>query len=269
MRSKRTVQIDDLAATKSYIERHPTSVEAVELGGIRTMLAVPMLKNEKFIGIITIVRQQVRPFVDKQIGLVTNFAAQAVIAIENARLLNELRQRTKDLGEALDQQTATADVLKVISRSQFDLQLVLDNLIETATSLCGAKRGVIFRADGDLYHAAAFYNATPELIEFVKSHPIAPGRHTVTARVALERRVIHVADLQEDAEYTYALRDTEPIRTELGVPMFRGEDLVGVFILYKLKIEPFTDKQIELKQFPAYLNRWDSQQARNEGVFAH
>ena len=246
MRSKRTVQIDDLAATKSYIERHPTSVEAVELGGIRTMLAVPMLKNEKLIGIITIVRQQVRPFVDKQIGLVTNFAAQAVIAIENARLLNELRQRTKDLGEALDQQTATADVLKVISRSQFDLQLVLDNLIETATSLCGAKRGVIFRADGDLYHAAAFYNATPELIEFVKSHPIAPGRHTVTARVALERRVIHVADLQEDAEYTYALRDTEPIRTELGVPMFRGEDLVGVFILYKLKIEPFTDKQIEL-----------------------
>ena len=93
---------------------------------------------------------------------------------------------------------------------------------------------------------AAFYNATPELIEFVRSHPIAPGRHTITARVALERRVIHVADLQEDAEYTYALRDTEPIRTELGVPMFRGDDLVGVFILYKLKVEPFTDKQIEL-----------------------
>jgi adenylate cyclase len=97
-----------------------------------------------------------------------------------------------------------------------------------------AKRGVIFRRDGDLYHAAAFYNATPELIEFVKSHPIAPGRHTITARVAFERRVVHVADLQEDTEYTYALRDTEPIRTELGVPMVRGDDLVGVFILYKL-----------------------------------
>ena len=106
------------------------------------------------------------------------FRRSAGIAIENARLLNELQQRTKDLGEALDQQTATADVLKVISRSQFDLQLVLDNLIETATSLCGAKRGVIFRADGDLYHAAAFYNATPELIEFVKSHPdYAGARH--------------------------------------------------------------------------------------------
>ena len=137
-------------------------------------------------------------------------------------------------------------MLKVISRSQFDLQLVLDNLIQTATSLCGAKRGVIFRRDGDLYRAAAFHNATPELIEFVKNHPIAPGRHTITARVALERRVIHVPDLQEDPEYTYALRDTEPIRTELGVPMFRGDDLVGVFILYKLKVEPFTDKQIKL-----------------------
>jgi hypothetical protein len=123
------------------------------------------------------------------------------------------------------------------------LQLVLHNLIQTATSLCGAKRGVIFRRDGDLYRAAAFHNAT---IEFVRSHPIGPGRHTITARVALERQVIHVADLQEDAGYTYALRDTEPIRTELGVPMFRGDDLIGVFILYKLKVEPFTDKQIEL-----------------------
>jgi two-component system, NtrC family, sensor kinase len=137
-------------------------------------------------------------------------------------------------------------VLKVISRSQFDLQLVLDNLIQTATRLCGAKRGVIFRRDGELYRAAAFYNATPELIEFVRNHPVALGRHTITARVALEQWVIHVAHLQEDAEYTYALRDTEPIRKELGVPMFRGNDVVGIFILYKLKVEPVTDKQIEL-----------------------
>ena len=246
MRTKHTFHEHDLAATRSYAERHPRVVQAVEIGGIRTTVAVPMLKDDELIGVIGVHRREVRPFTDKQIALVQNFAAQAVIAIENARLLNELRQRTTELTEALDQQTATADVLKVISRSQFDLQLVLDNLIQTATSLCGAKRGVIFRRDCDLYHAAAFYNATPELIEFVKSHPIAPGRYTITARVALERRVIHVADLQEDTEYTYALRDTEPIRTELGVPMFRGDDLVGVFILYKLKVEPFTDKQIEL-----------------------
>ena len=237
----KVVQIADVEADPEY-----TFTQGQKAGGFRTVLAVPLEREGETIGVIVLCRTKVRPFTDKQIELVQNFAAQAGIAIENARLLNELQQRTKDLGEALDQQTATADVLKVISRSQFDLQLVLDNLIETATSLCGAKRGVIFRADGDLYHAAAFYNATPELIEFVKSHPVAPGRGTITARVALERRVVHVADLQEDAEYTYALRDTEPIRTELGVPMFRGDDLVGVFILYKLKVEPFTDKQIEL-----------------------
>ena len=158
----------------------------------------------------------------------------------------EAAQLRLELRTALEQQTATADVLKVISRSQFDLQLVLDTLIETAARLCGAKRGVIFRGDGGAYHGTAFYNASPELMDFVRSHPVAPGRQTITARVALERRAIHVADLQEDTEYTYALRDTELIRTELGVPMFRGDDLVGVFILYKLKVEPFTDRQIEL-----------------------
>jgi GAF domain-containing protein len=213
---------------------------------MQAIIAVPMLKENDFVGAIAIYSKEARPFTDKQIELLENFASQAVIAIENARLLNELRQRTVELTESLKQQTATADVLKVISRSQFDLQLVLDNLIQTATSLCGAERGVIFRRVGELYRAASFYNATPELIEFVRNHPIAPGRHTITARVALERRVIHVADLQKDTEYTYALRDTEPVRTELGVPMFRGNDLVGVFILYKLKVEPFTEKQIDL-----------------------
>jgi GAF domain-containing protein len=237
----KSVQVADVFDDPEYAYR-----EFARHGGFRTILGVPLVREGSPIGLFVLHRAVVRPFTDKQIKLVETFADQAVIAIENARLLNELRQRTTELSEALEQQTATADVLKVISRSQFDLQLVLDNLIQTATSLCGAKRGVIFRRDGDLYRAAAFYNATPELIEFVRSHPIVPGRHTITARVALERRVIHVADLQEDAEYAYALRDTEHIRTELGVPMFRGDDLVGVFILYKLKVEPFSEKQIEL-----------------------
>jgi signal transduction histidine kinase len=126
------------------------------------------------------------------------------------------------------------------------LQRLLDTLIETAVRLCEARRGVILRRDGDTYHGVAFYNASPELIDFIKRHPITPGRHTITARVALERRTIHVADLQADHEYRYALRDIDPIRTELGVPMFRGDDIVGVVILYKLEVQPFSEKQIEL-----------------------
>jgi class 3 adenylate cyclase/putative methionine-R-sulfoxide reductase with GAF domain len=237
--TKQSAQILDATLGRAYIEGDPFVTAAVAHGGYRSVMSVPMLHEDKLVGVISIFRQEVRSFTEKQIALVQNFAAQAGIAIENARLLTELRQ-------SLGQQTATADVLKVISRSTFDLHLVLDTLIETAARLCGAKRGVIFRRDGDVYRAAAFYNATPDLIDFVRRHPIAPGRHTITARVALERRAIHVADLQEDAEYTYALRDTEPIRTELGVPMFRGDDIVGVFILYKLKVELFTDKQVEL-----------------------
>jgi len=212
----------------------------------RSILAVPMLHDGNPIGAVAVARAQIGRFPDAQITLLQTFADQAVIAIENVRLFDTEQQRTHELAESLQQQTATADVLKVISRSAFDLQTVLDTLIGTAARLCEAQRGVICRYDGDSYHGVAFYNCSQELIDFIRGHPIRPGRHTVTARVALERQIVHVADLQADPEYTYALHDVDPIRTELGVPMFRGDELVGVVILYKLEVQPFTDKQIEL-----------------------
>jgi len=199
----------------------------------------PMLRGDSVIGAIGTARQGAQPFDDKQVALLQTFAAQAVIAIENVRLFKETK-------EALEQQTATSEVLKVISRSAFDLQPVLDTLIENAARLCGARRGVIFRRHGDQYHGLAFYNTSPDTADFVRAHPIFPGRHTITARVALERRTIHVADVQADSEYRYALRDEEPIRTELGVPIFRDNEIVGVIILFKVVVEPFTEKQIEL-----------------------
>jgi GAF domain-containing protein len=238
---RRTVHILDCLADAEY-----TMHEAARIGNQRTMLGVPLLRDGVPIGVIGLLRTSVKPFTEKQIELVTTFADQAVIAIENTRLLNELRQRTADLTESLEQQTATSEVLKVISRSAFDLQPVFDAMAENAVKLCEAERAFIFRFDGKLLRAVATYNVGPELREFADRNPIAPGRHSISARAALERRTVQVADVQADPEFAYAGRDVDLIRTILAVPMLKGDDLVGTITIYRLEVKPFTDKQVAL-----------------------
>jgi len=233
---RRIVDIPDAANAPAKLAEGARNFLA---SGNRAITIVPMMRSDTAIGALSVTRHTPGPLTDKQRAVLKTFADQAVIAIENTRLLNELR-------ESLQQQTATADVLKVISRTAFELQPIFDTLVENAVRLCEAERAFLFQFDGKLLRAAAAYNVSPALREFVDKNPIAPGRHSISARAALERRTVHVPDIQVDPEYAYAVRDERPIRTTLAVPMLKGNDLVGTITIYRLELKPFTDKQIAL-----------------------
>jgi GAF domain-containing protein len=240
-RTKQVVHIDDVRTRRPYLEGDEASVKFVDLTGARTVLAVPMLKENELLGLVAIFRQEVRPFTDKQIELVKNFAAQAVIAIENARLLNELR-------EALEQQTATANVLSIISSSPGELEPVFQTMLENATRICEAKFGVLFRCEGDAVRAVAMHGAPQSYVDERRRNPVfRPAPPTTLARALATKNPVQDADALNQPQ-PGAIVNLAGARTILSVPMLKENELIGAIVIFRQEVRPFTDKQIELVQ---------------------
>src|SRR5262249_37760716 len=237
----RAVQIPDVLADPEY-----SLAEPQKLGGYRTHLGVPLLRDGGPIGVILVSRRTVRPFDSKQIELVTTFAEQAVIAIENVRLFDVAQARTREVQESLEYQTAISEVLNVISRSPSDIQPVLNTIAETAQKLCHSEHVFIFRLEGGRYHLAASKDVSPEQVRWLNENPITPDRGAITGRTALERRPVQVADVLADPEYVLDRAGHKGFRTVLGVPLLRDNVAIGVIALSRSVVKPFTDKQIEL-----------------------
>jgi two-component system, NtrC family, sensor kinase len=252
--SHQVVHIHDVTKGAAYLGGDPNVIQLADIGGARTVVLVPMLKEEEFVGVFTIYRQEVRPFTEKQIALVENFTKQAVIAIENTRLLRELRERTDDLSESLEQQTATSEVLEIISSSAGELGPVFQKMLENATRVCGAEFGIMGLFEGELNRRVAVHNLPSPFAAMQRVDAWRPHPQSGLGLVARTKQVVQIDDLRTYGPYlqgepmSRTLSDVAGARTLVVVPMLKEGELIGTISIFRQEVRPFTEKQIQLVQ---------------------